>query len=584
MGMGTLKQRTRDLLQNLERTNSLLKHFLLRLINNDVLILDKQHRVNLLPLMTLLPAMMGVLAHLLLRAYLFGEDVNPMTLWLEKTYFMTASMAFVGIVYTIIWENMSLDGTDFNNLLPHPISSSWLLFGKWTGNLAFIVLFTAVLHLFSTPIFVLYLTRQSNIPPLQLGLIHLMSHILSGIFVFFSIAIIQITLKSNLPLRWYSPVSKVVRVILFVIFITSWLWFPTVYPLLPFLKETHSPFIYRFPPLWFVGWGEYQIGNHDPVFQSHIYILIMAVVIPAALFLLCLFRQHRNHLKIMPKTISDPQSPKLASRFDKLMHRFVIKRPLERCMYHFTLKTLNRSHDQKRLIFRYWLGAMVFIFAAATVLYVQRGTAIFKSGNIYLVGAPLVIILFTVLGARAVIHKPITINHRDTAPLRIPSYQDMRPFLRGYKKAIFLYIILPLSVIIFLSLLVLCGLKTALFHTLFCLTNTLLLINIYFINYSKVPFLDPPNRKGLGRFIIWAFKMTGFIFLVYSLTRVGLFLLNHPGYYFLYYILVCILFFLMKWIHHYFHSELVFTYNKALGRVMVSLDIGPERREPYQIQ
>ncbi len=563
----------RRALDTLKKFWTLTKHFNLRYINNDTLIFDKQKRVNLIALFSLLAVSMGFLSHLLLRLYLFGLQPDPCQIWLEKTYFMTILMSLVGIIFTIMWDNLSPDHRDYLNLVVLPIRPTTLFLSKLLSIVIFVGLTTLVFNLFSTLIFSFYLTRRLNIHPLGFGFFHYLTHFLAYLFIFFIIASIQGIIRGLFKNKWYRNISTILQTTFLTLFISTLIWFPSIFPLLPSLKEESSSFVYLFPPLWFVGLGEILMGRNDSTFSVYIYIIIIAFTIPVGLYLLSIPGFFRKHLKTRQSPRKTLKPSKIKTALKKSFDSMILGNPLERGSFYFSLKTLNRSKKHKMHLLTFLVAPSILVFITLTILYLKFEAPYFKTINIYLIAVPLILIFFMVWGIRITITHVVNPAANWIFTLKPP--KDSRHFLSGAKKAFTFSIILPLLMILLFIYFYLWGLLAAASHLFYCLACSLLLINLLFINYPYIPFISPPERKRRNHKVSGLTFLIGFFSFTYLFSVLGIYLIRNPEFYILFYLSVIMIFFLMKWIYYYYHGELIFTYNKVLDRVMVNLEFDP---------
>lgn len=552
----------------LNRFRALVKHFALRYINNDALLFDRQRRVNLIAWFSLLAAATGFFSHLLLRLYLFGLKPDPLQIWHEKTYFMTVMMALVGILVTVMWDNLTPDHRDYTNLSAMPVDPPTIFLAKSTSVLVFVGWGTLILNVFSTFIFSFYLTRQLNLHPFSIGATHLLTHFLAYLFVFFLIGCIQGIIRVLCNPKWYRHMSTFIQTAFLALFISILIWFPGVYPLLDSLKRDTSLLVYLFPPFWFVGWGETLMGRSDSTFSVYGHIIMIAFAVPVGIYLLSIPRFFRKHHKTrqVPRTVLRPS--KLKTFLKKGFDALILRNPLERGSFYFSLKTLNRSRKHKMQLLTFVIIPTILIFIALTFLYLKFESGFFKTVNIYLIAMPLILVFFLVCGIR------MTITHVVHPPANwifvLNPREESNFFLSGVKKAFAFSIVLPPMLAFFFIYLYLWDIGAAAGHTFYCLACASFLMNLVFIHYSGIPFIDSP-KKSNGRLSGFAF-LIGFLGFSYLFSALGLYLLKNPAYYILFYFSLILVFLILKWIDFYYHRRLVFTYNRVLDRVMVHLE------------
>jgi len=575
--MKILKKTVRSLNHNIQRFNFLIRHFHLRFINNDTLKFDKHRRENLITIFALLAALGGVIAHFLLRLYLFGLKTNPDEIWMEQTYFMVLLMAIVGIIFTIVWPNLSLDRRDYINLLVLPVKINTLIITKFISVFIFVFFTTIIFNLLSTIIFTFYISRTIKIAPLRFGISHFSSHFVAYLFIIFLIACLQGLLKTVCKEKWYKRLSAFFQIVLFSLFISVMVWFPNIYPLLESLRAKSSAFIFYFPPMWFVGLSEKMMGKNDLIFTVHLYLILIAFTVLFCFYVLNLSRDYRNYLNLMPrKSITSPISKHFIF-LKKAFHSIFLKNPLERVIFYLTSKTLNRSKKHKNQLAVYIIIPFGITMIALLFLYYKNGVSFFKEINLYLISIPLIFIFFLTMGLRNVISHPVNITANWI--FRFPKNYDERFFVKGLKKAFFFTAFIPFFILLFSFYLYIWGIRPAIYHSLFFTAIFLLLINVFFSNYSKIPFISRYVSGKINNRLLWPFLMIGFLVYMYIFTVMGIFLIQKPEYYIIFYAIVMFISFLLKWVYYYYHQELVFTYNKALESVIVGLDFDHKKKD-----
>jgi hypothetical protein len=549
----------------------LIRHFILRYINNEVLLFDTLRRINLIALLSLLAVSIGFFSHLLLRLYLFGLKPDMQTLWLEKTYFLTVSMALVGIVYTIMWDNLSLDRKDYNNLLICPLKPRDLFVSKGLSALVLVVLTTLTFNILSTFIFSFYLRHGLPINPVIFGLIHLLTHFLAYLFLFFLIAGIQSSVRSLSKPKWYGKISTIIQILFFILFISLLFWFPYMYPLLSSLKTESSVFIYAFPPMWFVGMGEYMLGRSDSVFSVYPSIILIAFSIPVGFYLLGMPRYFRRFLRTRIKTSRSVKLSGFKSMLKRNFNTLVLRQPAVRASYYFSRKTLNRCRKHKMHLLMYWIIPLSLIFVGLVALYVKYEATFLSTTNLFLISVPIILLFFLCWGIRTVITHPV--SQKANWIFSLKSFQDPWQVTRGLKRAFIFSIVLPLMGTVFVVYFTLWGFLPALGHVTYCTTAAFLVINILFANYRKLPFVSPQQNHKSNHRIFKTFLLVLFVFFIYVFSWLGKFLIENPEFYILYYLSISILFFMLQWIQSYLQKELVFSYNPILERVIVRLQV-----------
>ena len=358
----------------------LLKHFVVRLLNNDILKYENQKRESLIVLLTILAVAGGLVSTVLLMPYVGGMlGYTFDTTWIEKSFFITLSMAFTGIISVINWDNMYLDEKDYLYLSGLPVKTNTLYAAKFFSLLVFVGIISLALNLFSILIFTLFLGKIVNLNPFYdtgvfgFGAIHLVSSFMANLFVFMLVALVQSILMTLLDTRRFKKVSMVVQAFLLMGFISVFAWFPKVYSSIDTLKESASSFVYYFPPMWFVGFYEQMVGNYDFVFKELYYIAGIAVVLLCNIYLLGIPFSFRRFSRASVVSGRASKFSGVMVRLKGLFNSRFLEHPLEKAIFYFSLSTLGRSRRHRLHLVVCLALPLAFVVTELTVLALTRG-------------------------------------------------------------------------------------------------------------------------------------------------------------------------------------------------------------------
>jgi hypothetical protein len=179
--------------ENSKQFYVLLRHFVLRMFNNDILKYENQGRERVIVVLTILSIAGGYVTHKLLVHYLFPalSGVNINAIWVKKTVFLTLTMALTGIITVFSWENIFPDRKDYMNLLVLPVKMSTLFAAKFFSLLIFVGLLSIAFNIFSLFIFTFYLAPFAKVNLFYFGFSHLITSFLANLFVFLVAACLQ---------------------------------------------------------------------------------------------------------------------------------------------------------------------------------------------------------------------------------------------------------------------------------------------------------------------------------------------------------------------------------------------------------
>jgi hypothetical protein len=521
----------------------LLRHFLLRLFQNDILKFENQRRESIILMMTFFSAAGCVISAAVLMPYLQAlPGFTSETVWVEKTFFMTLCMAFTGIISVINWENMFLDEKDYLYISGLPIKTTTLFTAKLFSLLAFVGILSLALHVFPIFIFTFFLGEMINVNPfyhtslLQFGVVHMLTSFMANLFVFLLVALIQSILRILLRGNTFKKISLAVQTLLLMGFVSIFTWFPQVASSLLELKEQYTPwFIYYFPPLWFVGLYEQLIGNYDFVFRLHFYIAPVAVTLLADLYILSIPVSFKRFSRpISAKRVKSRFSAALRSLKKKFDSAF-LRHPIQKAIFYFTINALRRSRKHKLHLAVYIALPLAFAVTQLVLLSLSpgKGPGYLQEKSFLLIALPLLLYLFIILGLRVVVNHPLTVEANWV--FRIAEGDYPTHYLRGLKKAVLMVGILPYFILFFLFYTVCWGVIPAFFHSVFCGVTAVVLMEGFFVNYKKMPFVSAyvPGKFRVKEF--WPLYLLGFALYMGVFSMLGRFLLHYPVFYIFYY-------------------------------------------------
>ena len=529
----------------------LFRHFLLRMFHNDVLKFEDQRRENFIILLSFFIAAGSVLSVFILMPYLIAMlGYTSETVWVEKTLFITLSMAFTGIISVINWNNLYLDEKDYLHLTGLPVSTGALFTAKFFSLLAFVGIISLAIHVGPVLIFTFFLGEIYNVNPfyhtsiVSFALVHLVTSFMANLFVFLVVALIQGIVLLLPGTRGFKKISMAVQTLLLMGFVSIFIWFPHTASTLEKLKEQYHSFIYYFPPLWFVGFYEQMIGNYDMVFKKHLYIAPAVVVL--------LMNVYAFSIPLCFKRYSSPYSAgKVESAFSRMLaalkrsfdHIF-LGNSLQKAIFYFSLSVLNRSRKHKLHLAVFITLPVTFVMTHAWIKLYRGGWAYFTGYQPLLIAIPLLLYFFVVLGFRVVVSYPAAVDANWIFQLTVK--ENPTPYIKGLKKVILLFGILPIFAVLLAFYSFCWGVIPALLHSVFSVTLAWVILELFFVHYRKIPFVSAyiPGKAGLKYF--WGLYLLGFALYMWGFSALGMILLRNPIFYFIYYLLLADALYLLR--------------------------------------
>jgi hypothetical protein len=556
----------------------LLRHFVLRMFNNDILKYENQGRERVIVVLTILSIAGGFITHKLLVDYLYPalSGVSVDTIWVKKTVFLTLTMALTGIITVFSWENIFPDRKDYMNLLALPVNMKTIYAAKFFSLLIFVALLSIAFNIFSLFIFTFYLAPLTKVNLFYFGFSHFIANFLANLFVFLGAAFIQSIFTILLKNRLLKKLSNIIQGVLLVGFISIIVWLPQINSFLPTAKEKLSAFFYYFPPLWFTGIYEKMTGSSDVVFIPHILIGVTAIIITSALYLLSFPFSFKRFLSSGSDSVwkKSPLVQGLIGFARRSFDSIFLRHPIQRGMFYFVCHALKRSRKHQLQLVTYMALPGAYIIADLVYFHSKTGWSSFRVPNFFLVGASLIFYFFLAAGLRMIVRHPIMLSANWI--FQLTEIKEKKHYMKGLKKAMLFLLGFPLFIGLFIFYLYCWGFRLAFFHSIYSAAVFLLLVEVFFNTYKKIPFageFEPgkPNIK-----VYWPLILGGFLEWYVLLSNIGLILLNRPNYYILFFLVIFALHwgFVFRRYREYKNEDFGFIYEEEPQELMLSLNLG----------
>lgn len=532
-----MRDRAGRLHEEIGQLTILTQHFFGRLFRNDIVDFEDQMKARLAAVLSILAVIVGWSSETLLSKYAFVRDANMS--WQEKNYVFCLMMIIFGIVTLLEWEMLFPDSRDFINLWPLPIRLRTLFAAKLASFVFFVGLFSTALSSISSVLFAFLLAPWRSSSPFFLVryvFAHLVSAFAACFFVFFACVFIQFFLMAVLPVRLYRRTSPLVRfalIAVFVFFLLAFLADPSIldgsFRSLARLKHLGSPFIFRFPPLWFVGLYEVLLGTGDPIYGVLAKTAGLSLLFSlGAFFLAGALSYHRHISKTFETKKRTSRLSWLREYVSEALQKLTYWNPEERAVAGFFSKTIRSSpkHRQTLTNFAAVAAGFIIFFIAVT----RSGLRDLTPGNMNLLVQPLILYAVLLMGIRIVVNIPAGADARWI--FQVAESPRRTRYLSGLKKAIFLKCFLPLGVLVFLvHLPIWRDWRPALLHAVFGLIVSALGIEAFFYNFRKIPFActHVPGKLKLQTYGV--LYLMGFIIFLTVFSFIEKSLLRDPLYF-----------------------------------------------------
>jgi hypothetical protein len=502
----------------LSQFRELARHFFSRFFDNDLVAINSDEadmRATVVNILAILAAPGMLLPFLFMTKY---SNMQRMPLYVrdlaslgEKEFFICFSMTVMGLVTVIEWEMLFPDRRDYANLTPLPIRLSTMFIAKIAALLAFLAIFSSVINAFSPVMFpAVVLQNQSLLMLPGFARCHIVSILAANTFVFFLCVAVQGILMNVLGYRLFRRVSPYVQFLLVALLILMFLLSARIVSELQPGAAVNPAAVYAFPPLWFLGLYQTQLGWANPVFRHLAASARMAAgwttVAALATYLLS-YKRHVTHS--LESADEFTTVPSAMDRFvEGVLDRFVVRDTLQQAAFYFIWKTLTRSRRHKLLFAAYVAVGCAVIFEGLAVLVARGGNAWMYRPSPELLPAPLILAFFILCGMRHVFAVPAEL--RANWVFQVSDRGEARRCLAGVRKAMIVLGIVPLFALLLPLHVLFWGWRAAALHMLFGAVVSWLLVEGLLVNFEKFPFTCSylPGKANLK--VSWPIYLFGF--------------------------------------------------------------------------
>jgi hypothetical protein len=461
----------------------LIKHFFERFVDKESLSPQGEAEANVSQILGFL-AVPGAFVVLLFQFFSFrGWDLVTV-----RCFFVSFSMIVIGFIVVFEWDALFPDRRDYQILTPLPIGQLTLFLAKATALGLFLGVFLVDVNFFSA---LMWPGIDGGTDLLAAMGIHLSVVMLSGLFAALAMAAVQGVLITVLPATAFRLVSTWMQTLLMGALVMLLFLSPGLASLFTGLVKRQSPWVYAFPGYWFAGLYERfrpAVGNpthliYSPGDRSAVLFLLRlgklaawALAGVAGLFVLTYLPDYRRQArKILEAPQPNPSGPsRLKRAITRVIDRRILRQPVQIAVFHFINQTITRSMKH-----RLFLATYAGCGGALAVLT-------FGSGRDGLLRLPLTLSFILVSALRASFNFPSELGANWA--FQVSESNQVRDYLAATRKWIVVCAIAPLFLLDAPVEFVSFTPTMVLFHLAFGVTLSILLMELMFHGFRKVPF------------------------------------------------------------------------------------------------
>jgi hypothetical protein len=292
---------------------------------------------------------------------------------------------------------------------------------------------------------------------------------------------------------------------------------------------TNPAAVYAFPPLWFLGLYQAQLGWTNPVFSELAKSARMAAGWTTAGALATYILSYKRHVTRSLESADEfTTTPSDMERFmGRLLDRSVLRDGLQQAAFYFIWKTLTRSRRHKLLFAAYVAVGCALIFEGLAILVARGGSSWMYHPIPELLPAPLILAFFILCGMRHVFAVPAEL--RANWIFQVSDRGEARRCLAGVKKAMIVLGVVPLFALLLPLHALFWGWRTALLHMLFGAVVSWLLVEVLLAGFEKFPFTCSylPGKANLK--VSWPLYLFGFTTFISATLTLEYWMLQRPA-------------------------------------------------------
>ena len=477
----------------------LVRAFLRRLFESDLLPEDVDIRRSVIWLGALFAAPAGILALMLLSKYgvlIFAVQYFPeryteleRSTWGDELLFIVYSMTAVGFLTVLVWESVYPDTRDALILGVLPVRARTVLSAKLAALVFFITGFSIAINIPPALGFAVAVMGLGGFAAPSYLVAHILVAPLAGLFVFVCLIAVQTTLAALLHHRLLRAISLAVQLAFVVALIEMLIYSPVISRWLGDYASalTQTGEGSWLPPLWFLGLYETILFTDLASFHRLAVTGLLAFVVVLSVAVVAYAAGYRRFLRRTLETNEQRfRGPGWVAQFTHSHLSPLARSSTQLAVTGFVVRSLARTR-RHRLLLAVYVGVAVAFILAGFIRPLTRGLAVtFHEPSVTLLSVPLVFSFFTLVGLRVLFAIPIEM--RANWVFQMTELDTKMAYLQGARQALYVLGLIPLALVTLPLYATLWGLAIAVGHTTLWLLLGALLIEALLSRFRKVPF------------------------------------------------------------------------------------------------
>jgi hypothetical protein len=447
-----------------------------------------------------------------------APDALPRALITDRLLFVTLTLIALGLVALVIWEGVFPDRRDARVLGALPIPDRVMIRARLLALAGLAGIFLLGTNTVPTLIYGSVLGISGGAAtPVHGILAHLITNVAAGAFVFCGLIALQGLLLNLFGRRAAERLSIVLQLLFVVGLLQLVFFFPYLMSMVTtrISDLTSHPYLRLVPSVWFLGLYDVLGGNAQPGAWPLAIAALGATVAATSSSIFLLSATHGRVMRLaLESRDSTGRSSSLTRTIAKFFNAYVVRRPLERALYAFTLKTLLRSRTHRMLMALYVGIALALSLSGLIPMLIRFGMPALATPGVFVLSVPLMVMFITLAGLRAVFALPIEPRANWVFRLLEPAKRTIA--IDGVRDAMLIGAVAPIAGVAFVSGASLWGLWPGFVHGVTCFVLGWALSEALLVSLGKLPFTCT-YYPGLSRMrTMWPVYLTAFSTFSYS--------------------------------------------------------------------
>jgi len=452
-----------------------------------------------------------------------------LTFWMKISpyFFVSYSMIVMGFVMTLKWDSLFPDRRDYVILGSLPIRYGDLFLAKLRALFIFLAMFAISANV--VPTLASPIGRGGG--PWWMNFVAFLSGVYGGaLFMVAAFAALQGILITILPDRVFRRLSPIVQMGSIAILLTTFLIYPLIEASIAPLASRSSGVMHYFPIFWFFGLYQFLLpgGDPNPVYRAlaldAVYGLLITIIVCASTYAIAYKRHARSILEAQE---IQGLGHGLRSRLSQQLDRTLLSHPVQHACFRFIGGILSRS-SKHQVFLAVYLGIGVSLALTSALVVNPQAEFPFAFAANGMLALPLTLSFFVISGLRATFNMPYELPANWM--FRTTAGYDSQHHVAATLKWVAVSGLLPLALFVAAIEFAYWPWPEALYHLAFEAVISLILVQVLFFSFRKVPFTCSyyPGKKNMA--ILAGVYLYGFTMYSSSMVALENRLLRSPSY------------------------------------------------------